>query len=145
MSPLWWAVRWKLYHLRWCCLDWWRCCHEMRGKWYLGCFFYWCEWRWWKGSEKRWKVWCWSWTRGGFVWCLWKKGRKNYGYVLLLFLKKLIHIIGLCFSLSSFSQWISPLFIKVERRVWGAYLAWIVTLNSNGKDTNCWSKITITS
>jgi hypothetical protein len=99
------------------------------------------------GKEVRrgWKVWCWSWTRGGFVWCLWKKRRNNYGYILLLFLKKLVHIIGLCFGLSSFSQWISPLFIKVERRVWGAYLAWIVTLNSNGKDINRWSKITITS
>lgn len=36
--------------------------------------------------------------------------------------KKLVHIVGLCFGLSFFSQCISPLFIRVERRVQGAYL-----------------------
>jgi hypothetical protein len=57
--------------------------------------------------------------QGWFCLVSMKKKRKNYGYVLLLFLKKkkLVHIVGLCFGLSFFSQWISPLFIRVKRRV----------------------------
>jgi hypothetical protein len=39
----------------------------------------------------------------------------------------------------------SPLFISVERRVWNVDLAWILSLDSNRKDLNCWSKVTIIS
>jgi hypothetical protein len=88
MSPLWWAVRWKLYHLQWCCLDWWRCCHEMRGKWYLGCFFYWCEWRWWKGSEKRLKSVMLKLDQGWFCLVSMKKEEKQLWLYSSTFLKK---------------------------------------------------------
>jgi hypothetical protein len=49
-----------------------------------------------------------------------KKRRKSGGCVIFsLFFKKekLVHEVGLCFGLSSSSQWISPLFIRVERKV----------------------------
>jgi hypothetical protein len=53
-----------------------------------------------------------------------KKGRKSGGCVLLLlcFYEKLVQRVGLCFGLSSFSLWISALFIEVEREVWSIYL-----------------------
>lgn len=53
-----------------------------------------------------------------------KRGEKiMVMFFYFFYKKKLVHIVGLCFGLSSFSQWISPLFIRVERRVRGAYLA----------------------
>jgi len=74
--------------------------------------------------RRGWKVWCWGWTRSGFVWCPWKKEERVVVVLFSLFFlkEKLVHKVGLCFGLSSSSQWISPLFIRVERKVWDVYL-----------------------
>ena len=56
-----------------------------------------------------------------------KKGERVmvvfFSSLLFLFKEKLVQGIGLCFEISFFYQWISPLFIGVEREVWSVYLA----------------------
>ena len=62
---------------------------------------------------------------GVVLYGVYEKKKKEWWlcYFLCFFLKqKLVHKVGLCFGLSSSSQWISPLFIRVERKVWDVYL-----------------------